>query len=174
MSDQFVGEIRIFACNFAPEGWAMCNGQLTSIEQNTALFSLLGIQFGGNGTTTFGLPNLQGNFAMNAGYGAGLTQRVVGETGGEANVELLIAQTPQHNHAVQCSSFAGVIGPGGAVFGSPGRGRSPAYASPSEPFASMSTSAVGSAGSNGSHNNLPPYQVLNFCIALQGIFPPRS
>jgi len=173
MSDQYVGEIRIFGCNFAPYQWAQCNGQLLSIAQNTALFSLLGTNFGGNGTTTFGLPNLQGCFPMHWGNGSGLTPRIIGETGGEATVTLLSTQIPSHNHGVNCTPTDGTQSPGGAVFGGGGRGKQPAYAAGPASVA-MSSSAVSAVGGGLPHDNMPPYQVQNFCIALSGIFPPRS
>ena len=173
MSDQFVGEIRVFGCNFAPFGWAQCDGQILPIAQNTALFSLLGTQFGGNGTSNFALPNLQGCFPLNQGNGAGLTPRVVGETGGEAAVTLIASQMPVHTHNVNSAATSNSASPANAVFGGAGRGKPPAYA-PGPVAVSMSPTAVGTAGSGLPHNNLPPYQVQNFCIALQGIFPPRS
>jgi microcystin-dependent protein len=174
MSDQFIGEIRIVGFNFAPYGWAQCNGQLLSISQNTALFSLLGTQYGGDGRSTFGLPNLQGRAPMHQGQGAGLSPRVMGETGGETAVTLLSSQIPVHNHAVQnaTESNSGVPGPT-AIFGGGGRGKQPAYA-PAGTAAAMSASAVGTTGGSQPHNNMPPYLTLNFVIALQGVFPSRS
>jgi microcystin-dependent protein len=173
VSDQFVAEIRIFPFNFAPVGWAMCNGQLLSISQNTALFALIGTNFGGDGRTTFGLPNLQGSFAVDQGQGAGLSPYDLGETGGSATVTLLSSQMPSHNHLVNCTSTDGTASPSGAVFGGGGRGRQPAYAAGPATLA-MSATAVGQAGGSQPHNNMPPYLTLNFCIALQGIFPARG
>jgi microcystin-dependent protein len=180
VSDQYLGEIRTFPFNFAPQGWALCNGQLLSIAQNTALFSLVGTSFGGNGTTTFGLPNLQGSFAMHWGQGVGLSPYVIGQAGGEANVTLLSTQMPSHNHLVNCTATDGTASPAETVAGQPvaqfgggGRGRQPAYAA-GPATVSMSASAVTQAGGSQPHNNMPPYLTVNFCIALVGIFPPRS
>jgi microcystin-dependent protein len=174
MADQFVGEIRIVPFNFAPNGWALCDGQVLPISQNTALFSLLGTQFGGNGTSNFALPNLQGSAPMNWGDGLGLTPRVIGETGGESAVTLLTSEIPSHTHLPQVatSSNSGTAGPT-VIFGGGGRGKEPAYAPKSTPVL-MSTQAVGMTGNGQPHNNLPPYLTLNFVIALTGIFPPRS
>jgi microcystin-dependent protein len=173
VADQFVAEIRIFPFNFAPRGWAQCNGALMAIAQNTALFSLIGTFYGGDGKSTFGLPNLQGSFAMHQGEGAGLTPREIGETGGEAAVTLLGTQIPGHTHAVNCASSGGTSSPLSAEFGGGGRGRQPAYAA-GPAAVSMNPNAVAAAGGSQPHNNLPPYVVLNYCIALQGIFPARS
>ncbi|MGB6687509.1 MAG: tail fiber protein, partial [Terracidiphilus sp.] len=127
MSDQYVGEIRIVGFNFAPVGWAQCNGQLLPISQNAALFSLLGTQFGGNGSSTFGLPNLQGCAPVDQGQGTGLTPRTMGETGGETTVTLLTTQIPSHTHVAQngAGSDAGAPGPT-TIFGGGGRGKDPA------------------------------------------------
>ena len=174
MADQFVGEIRIVPLNFAPTGWALCDGQTLPISQNTALFSLLGTQFGGNGTSTFALPNLQGSAPMNQGNGAGLTPRVMGETGGETAVTLLTSEIPAHTHTigVASASTSGTPGPT-VVFGGGGRGKEPAYAPASAPV-TMSPQAIGLTGGSQPHNNMPPYLTLNFVIALVGIFPARS
>jgi microcystin-dependent protein len=175
MSDPYVGEIRLVAFNFAPYGWAQCNGQLLSISQNTALFSLLGTQFGGNGTSNFALPNLQGVAPMGQGNGTGLTPRVMGETGGEPNVTLLQTQMPSHTHSAQAGAASNADAPGPTtIFGDGGRGKPEAYAAASGSPATMSAAAVGTAGGNQPHNNLPPYLVSNFVIAMVGIFPPRS
>ena len=174
MSDQFLGEIRVFPYIFAPLGWAMCQGQLMSIAQNTALFSLLGTQFGGDGRTTFGLPNLQGSFPVDAGYGTGLTGREIGDTGGEATVTLTTAQMPVHSHAVSAATTGGTAGPSGAYFGSvAGRGKPPAYAVGPATMA-LNPHAISLTGGSLPHDNLPPYVVFTFCIALQGIFPSRQ
>src|SRR5271170_2324746 len=176
MADQFLGEIRVVGFNFAPVGWALCNGQILPISQNTALFSLLGTSFGGNGTSNFALPNLQGCAPMHFGNGAGLSPRDVGETAGETTVTLLASQIPSHTHAAQnaAASTAGTPGPT-VVFGGGGRGKEPAYAPASTAnTVKMSVRAVGTAGNNQPHNNMPPYLTVNFIIALQGVFPPRS
>jgi microcystin-dependent protein len=176
MADQFVGEIRIVPFNFAPFGWALCDGQLLAISQNTALFSLLGTYYGGNGTSNFALPNLQGSAPMNQGNGLGLTPRVLGEVGGETAVTLLLSQMPAHTHTAKNAAVSNAGTPGPTVtFGGGGRGKAPAYAPASTQNAvQLMQRAVGLTGGNQPHNNMPPYLTLNFVIALQGIFPPRS
>jgi len=173
MSNPFVGEIRIFPFNFAPLGWAMCNGQILPISQNTALFSLLGTTFGGNGTSTFALPNLQGVSAMSWGQGPGLSLRDLGEGGGEQAVTLLASEMPQHTHVLQAGGSGNAVSPESAVFATTPRGKPPAYASPGSSV-NMSASALSVVGGSQPHNNLPPYLVVNFCIALQGVFPSRG
>jgi len=173
MSDPFVAEIRMFAGNFAPTGWALCNGQLMPLSQNTALFSLLGTMYGGNGKSNFALPDLQGRSPMHQGAGPGLTARVVGEAGGEANVTLLTSEIPAHTHLAGCDTGAASIGtPTGQMWASGGRGRPPAYGT--TPNTAMSPQALATAGSSVPHNNRQPFLGLTFIIALQGIFPPRS
>ena len=166
--------IRIFPFNFAPRGWALCDGQLMSISQNTALFSLLGTTYGGDGRTTFGLPNLQGRAAMHPGQGPGLTSHDLGEAAGSETVTLTGAQMAVHPHTLQSQVAPGDSPvPTGAV---PARavGATP-YASPAgAPLGPMAPGSWGSAGGDQPHNNMQPYLTLNFCIALQGIFPPRS
>jgi microcystin-dependent protein len=178
MSDQFLGEIRVFGCTFAPYEWAQCNGQILPISQYTALFSLLGTYYGGNGTSTFALPNLQGCLQMNQGQGPGLTDRVIGETGGEPSVTVLQTQLPSHSHPAACAAGSQTSSPSGAVFGGvAGRGKSPVYApvsALSSAAVNLSSSAVAAAGGSQPHNNLQPYLVLNFCIALSGIYPARG
>jgi microcystin-dependent protein len=172
MSDQFLGEVRMFAGNFAPQGWAMCQGQLLSISQNAALFSLLGTNFGGNGTSTFGLPNFQGTAPMHQGNGAGLTSRVVGEVGGEKTVTLLTTQLPSHTHNFQTVQANGSsLSPGGNLIGG-SRALTP-FASPA-PTQLMSASSCGPTGGNLPHNNLQPYLTVSFIIAMVGIYPTRS
>jgi microcystin-dependent protein len=174
MSSPFVAEIRIFGFNFAPTGWAACSGQLLPISQNTALFSLLGTTYGGNGTTTFALPNFQGNAPMQFGQGPGLSDRFLGETGGETSVTLLQSEMPIHSHPVGADSGAGGnADPTNGMWAATGRGRPLPYSSNS-PNSSMSFQAFGMAGGGLPHNNMPPYLTLNFCIALQGIYPARS
>jgi microcystin-dependent protein len=176
MSDQFVAEIRIFAGNFAPTGWALCNGQLLSISQNTALFSLLGTTYGGDGMSTFGLPNLQGSAPMQAGQGPGLSLRDLGEAGGEQTVTLISTEMPAHSHTAQCvSSNTSVSGtPTNAVSCAMQRGFGSAYAPSSANDVPMNPLATSISGGNLPHNNMPPYLALTFIIALQGIFPARS
>jgi microcystin-dependent protein len=174
MSDQCVGEIRCVGFNFAPTGWAQCDGQIMPINQNTALFSLLGTNFGGNGTSNFALPNLQGCVPMDAGSGAGLTPRNVGDTGGSATVTLLTSELPAHNHAAMAESGAGSTptAPGNffAKTGSPVTAEYHAGV----PNTLMDPNALATIGGGQPHNNLMPYLVMNFVIALQGIFPARA
>jgi microcystin-dependent protein len=174
--DPFVAEIRIYPFNFAPKGWAFCDGQLIPISQNTALFSLLGTTYGGDGKSTFALPDMQGNAPMHAGQGPGLSLRDLGETGGEQSVTLLQTEMPAHSHGVQgVASPASLATPAGNAWASSPRGRPTAY-TPSVPANNVQMSAFGTSVSGGSlpHNNMMPYLGLNFCIALQGVFPPRS
>ena len=175
MASPFVAEIRIFAGNFAPKGWAFCNGQLLPISQNTALFSLLGTTYGGDGRSNFGLPNLQGSVPLQAGQGPGLSLRDLGETGGETAVTLLTTELPAHSHSLSASSAAGDAGTPAANALAEAKKQKfgvNAYAS------GAGTSPLGPTlnpnGGNQAHNNMPPYLVLTFIIALQGVFPPRS
>jgi microcystin-dependent protein len=177
MANPFVAEIRIFPFNFAPTGWAMCNGQLMPISQNTALFSLLGTTYGGNGTSNFALPNLQGSAPMHPGQGPGLSLYDLGEAGGTDTVTLLQSEMPAHLHTAGCDSGAGSqSSPAGGMWAAASGGRTPPpnYSNVAPPNAPMSGSSLGPAGGNEPHNNLQPYLTLNFCIALQGVFPPRS
>jgi microcystin-dependent protein len=176
VSTPYVAEIRIFPFNYAPAGWALCNGQLMAISQNTALFSLIGTYFGGDGKTTFALPNLAGSVAIDQGAGAGLTPRFVGESGGEASVTLLSSEVPQHTHGLQASPHqADLNAPGPtAALGRSDPGFSyttPANVGTAQPLA---PAALAVSGGNVPHNNLMPYLTLNYCIALQGVYPPRS
>jgi microcystin-dependent protein len=162
--------------NFAPYGWALCNGQILPISQNTALFSLLGTYYGGNGTSNFALPNLQGSAPMDQGNGAGLTPRTVGEMGGESAVTLLVQQLPQHAHVGASGAASNASAPGpSTIFGGGARGKQAAYApaAGNSPVL-MNPLAVSSTGSSQPHNNLPPYLTVNFVIALTGIYPTRS
>jgi microcystin-dependent protein len=174
MSSPFLAEIRIFAGNFAPFGWALCNGQLLPISQNTALFSLLGTTFGGDGRSTFALPNLQGSAPIHAGQGAGLTLRVLGESAGQSAVTLLQSEIPAHSHTVQAGALGGQSVPTNNTWASGLRGRPPAYA-PSVPATNVQMSGLGTSitGSSVPHNNMPPFLGLTFIIAMQGIFPPH-
>jgi microcystin-dependent protein len=175
MSDQFVAEIRVFACNFAPVGWALCNGQLMPISQNTALFSLLGTYYGGDGKSTFALPDLQASAPMFWGQGPGLTDRVLGETSGVPYVSLLESEMPVHAHTLMAAPDPGDLpapGPSNSLARSqPFIYKQPAGAAPAQP---LSPSAVGVAGGSQPHNNMMPFLTINFCIALQGIYPPRG
>jgi microcystin-dependent protein len=174
MSDPFVAEIRIFPFNFAPTGWAFCSGQLMPISQNTALFSLLGTMYGGDGKSTFALPNLQGSAPTNQGQGSGLSQYFVGQSGGEETVTLLQTEMPIHAHQASGASGSGPTSPANNTWGA-GAGRTPppTYVDGS-PNVTMSPITVAIAGGDLPHNNMQPYLTLNFCIALQGIYPPRS
>jgi microcystin-dependent protein len=176
MADPFVAEIRIFAGNFPPNGWALCNGQIMSISQNTALFSLLGTTYGGNGTSTFALPNLQGQTPLQQGQGPGLTPRNLGEVSGEPTVTLLSNEIPAHNHFFEAGSggkSGDVKTPTGNALSS-GPQTDITYSIVATPNIQMSPLALTPAGGNLPHNNLMPYLTLNFIIALQGVFPPRS
>lgn len=172
MSEPFIGEIRSFGFNFAPVGWSQCNGQLLPIAQNTALFSILGTTYGGDGRTTFGLPNLQGKVSMGTGQGNDLTDRFLGESGGTETEVLLTQQIPPHNHAANAQAGNGDKPAPAGNFWAQDLGGSKEYGDNGP--AQMTAGAVGVTGGGQPHDNLQPYQVLNYCIALQGIFPPRS
>jgi microcystin-dependent protein len=173
MSDPYIGEIRMFAGNFAPSGWALCSGQLIPISQNTALFSILGTTYGGNGTTTFALPDLQGRAPMHWGQGPGLTPRDLGESSGEVNVSITSSQMAAHNHTANAVNTTGDNpSPQGEIWATSAN-RDRTYSS-SPANTTMNSSALGAAGGNQPHNNLQPYTTVNFIIALQGIFPPRG
>jgi len=175
VSNPFVAEIRIFPFNFAPTGWALCNGQLMAISQNTALFSLLGTTYGGDGKSNFALPNLQGNSAMHPGQGAGLSLHDLGETAGETTVTVLAGQIPLHTHTPgKAQAITGSNpDPTGRMLSHPFGGGN-MYATPAGQTANLDQSALTTVGGNLPHNNLQPYLVFNFCIALQGVFPPRG
>jgi microcystin-dependent protein len=173
MADPFVAEIRIFPFNFAPRGWAWCDGQLLPLSQNTALFSLLGTTYGGNGKSNFALPDLQGRAPMHPGQGPGLSLHDLGETGGSETVTLLESEIPSHAHALRASSSpADNPGPAGNSFA-----RVPSGATPyttTATLVSMAPESLAPAGGDQPHNNLQPYLTFYFCIALQGVFPPRG
>jgi microcystin-dependent protein len=177
MADPFVAEIRIFPFNFAPKGWAFCNGQIMPISQNTALFSLLGTTYGGDGKSNFALPNLQGSAPMHPGQGPGLSLHDLGETGGSETVTLLESEIPAHPHTLLASSATteeeGLKNPAGAA---PGKEQTtaPIYGPLSSNVVSLAPEALAPAGGDQPHNNLQPYLTFYFCIALQGVFPPRS
>ncbi len=173
MADPFVAEIRPFGFWFAPTGWAQCNGQLMPISQNTALFALLGTYYGGDGKSTFGLPNLKGSAPMAAGQSGGTSDRSLGETGGSETVTLLQSEMPTHTHTLNASQQAATARqPTGQAFAS-GTGIS-MYNDNAQPTTNLSQNFLGVAGGNLPHNNMQPFVTLNFCIALQGIFPPRG
>lgn len=168
--EPFIGEMIWVPYNFAPVGWAFCDGQLLPIAQNTALFSLLGTTYGGDGKTTFALPNMQGRLMINAGQGPGLSEYVQGETGGEATHTMLQSEMPAHSHGFQASTVTGTVTtPAGTIHASSASGKQ--YGP--NPGASMPAGVLGGAGGNQPHNNMMPYGTLNCIIALQGIYPSR-
>ena len=172
MADPFVAEIRIFPFNFAPKGWAWCNGQLMPLSQNTALFSLLGTTYGGDGKSTFALPDMQGNAPMHPGQGPGLSLHDLGETGGSETVTLLQSEMPAHSHGLIASQSDGndtspannltATGIGVGAFAAPG------------PIVQLNINSTTPAGGSLPHNNMMPYLTLYFNIALQGVYPPRT
>lgn len=171
MSDPFVAEIRMFAGNFAPTGWALCNGQLLPISQNTALFSLLGTFYGGDGKSTFALPNLQDSAPMHHGQGAGLSDRFLGEQSGSPFITLLDSEMPLHNHIANArTSLGNSQTPAGQTWAGSSIVRQ--YVN-TVPNTAMSPLALAVAGGSLPHNNMAPFLVVTFIIALQGIFPPR-
>ncbi len=174
MADPFIAQILMFAGNFAPNGWAMCNGQLLPISQNTALFSLLGTFYGGDGRTTFALPNLQGSGPMHQGQGSGLSDRTVGETGGSDTVTLLQSEIPAHPHTVSGKSGAFPPGNNNPTNTSWGTSNDRPYNPLGGTAVTMSPTALSLAGGSLPHNNLMPYLMVNFIIAMQGVFPPRG
>jgi microcystin-dependent protein len=169
MSDQFVAEIRIFPFNFPPTGWAFCDGQIMPISQNTALFALLGTTYGGDGKSTFALPDLQGSAPMQPGQGQGLSLRDLGEMSGVESITLLQSEIPLHTHVMNTTNEDGnntqpatrYYGRGNAIFAPPAA------------LSTMAVQTIAPAGGGLPHNNMQPYLTLNFCIALQGIFPQR-
>jgi microcystin-dependent protein len=177
MSDQYLGEIRPFGFNFAPYNWAQCNGQMMSITQNAALFSLLGTNFGGNGQTTFGLPNLGGTVPMHWGDGAGLSSYVIGEAAGSPTQTITVAQMPLHSHAVQVAEQHATGESQSAPGPSAWLGTSQAahaYLSNPTPSGQLAGNAIAPSGGSQPHQNMQPFLALNFCIALSGAFPPRG
>lgn len=172
MANPFLAEIRIFAGNFAPTGWALCDGQLMAISQNTALFSLLGTTYGGDGKSTFGLPNLQGSAPMHPGQGPGLSLHDLGETAGEQALTLLGSEMPAHNHTANCNGGTGDQYAPTGFFWATDAGGNNEYA-PSGNGNVMAAGSVAPTGGSQPHNNLQPYLVLTFIIALQGVYPPR-
>ena len=173
MADPFVAEIRIFPFNFAPKGWAFCDGQILPISQNTALFSLLGTTYGGDGKSTFALPDMQGNSPMHPGQGSGLSLHDLGEVGGAETVTLLESEMPLHNHVVQGNFNLGdLFTPSPTVClanSDPGS----AYSTKTANIVQMNPQDITVAGGSLPHNNMMPFLTVNFCIALQGVFPAR-
>jgi len=179
MAEPFLGEIRMFAGNFAPRGWALCNGQILPISQNTALFSLLGTTYGGDGIRTFALPNLQSRLPMHWGQGPGLSQRAIGEIAGTETVTLINSQMPIHNHAAIASNTAGdQLSPSGNVWAEP----ADTQGNTSNAFAALSAGnavtlapqAIGNSGGSQPVPIMPPFLCVTYIIALEGIFPSRN
>ena len=172
--DPFVAEIRIFPFNFAPKGWAFCDGQLLPISQNTALFSLLGTTYGGDGKSTFALPDMQGNVPLQPGQGQGLSLYDLGERAGSETVTLLVSEIPVHNHQVMASAIAGdTNSPSPGVSLARSHNATAYQSATNQNLVLGSFQALTPAGGGLPHNNMMPYLTLNFCIALQGVFPPR-
>ena len=174
MADPFVAEMRIFPFNFAPKGWAWCNGQLLPLSQNTALFSLLGTTYGGDGKSTFALPNMQGNVPMHPGQGPGLSLHDLGEMSGSQTVTLLESEMPVHTHSMnaQNTPTGQVADPTGATFARPASGN--LFTTNLSSPVTMAPQALAIAGGSLPHNNMQPYLTFYFNIALQGVFPPRG
>ena len=172
--DPFVAEIRIFPFNFAPKGWAWCDGQLLPLSQNTALFSLLGTTYGGNGKSNFALPDLQGRAPMHPGQGPGLSLHDLGEIGGSQTVSLLESEIPAHSHTWNASTDDGDLKAPTALRSYARSIGGSAWAPGNSPLAQMAFQALPPAGGDQPHNNMQPFLGMNYCIALNGIFPPRS
>ncbi len=171
MAEPFIGQIVMFAGNFAPRGWALCDGQLLPISQYSALFSILGTTYGGDGRTTFGLPELRGRAPIHAGTGPGLTPRRLGQRAGEESVTLNATQIPSHTHTLNGAGVAAnATNPAGGMLAET---REDSYAG-AQQVAPMASATVAATGGGQAHNNMPPYTVVNYIIALQGIFPSRS
>lgn len=180
MADPFVAEIRIFPFNFAPRGWAFCSGQILPISQNTALFSLLGTTYGGNGQSNFALPNLQGAAPLGFGQGPGLSLYDLGQTGGTTTVTLGATQIPSHTHTASAlptvPNPTPLLSPSGNIWAVAGTRRvnTNLYATAAGTPQAMNAVALAVTGGGQPHNNMPPYLTMNFCIAMQGVFPPRT
>ncbi len=171
MASPYIGEIRMFGGSFAPLGYAFCNGQLLAISQYDALYALLGTTYGGDGQTSFGLPDLRGRVPVHQGSGAGLSSRTIGERAGNESVTLISSQFPAHSHTVIATTNpATTVSPANAIFAA---SPAPAYVAPASQVA-LSPTAIGSAGGSQPHDNMMPYACINFIIALEGFFPPRS
>jgi microcystin-dependent protein len=173
VADPFVAEIRIFPFNFAPTGWAFCDGQIMPLSQNTALFSLLGTTYGGDGKSNFALPNLQGSVPMHPGQGPGLSLHDLGETSGTEFVTLLESEMPVHQHILRAQSVdnADITNPGPGTTFAPSTGGT-LYQNAAD--TQLAPESLPPVGGSQPHNNMQPYLALNFCIALQGVFPPRG
>lgn len=174
MSEPYLGEIRMVGFNYAPRGWALCAGQLMSIAQNTALFSLLGTMYGGDGRVTFGLPDFRGRAPLSFGQGPGLQMYTQGEMSGSETVTLISTEMPMHNHLVATTATPGTVNaPGNSFLAGTARGGVALYA-PTSDGSTLAPQSVGLAGGNQPHNNMQPFTVVNFIIATNGIFPSRN
>jgi microcystin-dependent protein len=174
MANPFLAEIRIFPFNFAPKGWAFCDGQILPLSQNTALFSLLGTTYGGDGKSNFALPNMQGNAPMHPGQGPGLSLHDLGETGGSDTVTLLESEIPSHSHSLMAAAQQATVRLPSPTVGLARSSGTSSYNSTATGLVNLSDNTIAPAGGDQPHNNLMPYLTLNFCIALQGVFPPRT
>jgi microcystin-dependent protein len=179
MAEPFIGQISVFGFNFAPINWATCQGQIMPISQNTALFSLLGVNFGGNGTSTFGLPNLQGTVAIGQGLALGGSSYDLGETGGATNIALNRQESPTHSHSLMATGVVGSLNsPAGAVLARPFVAGNPEGISGqiynSNTLDTAMNAPITPIGSGQTHDNLQPYLALTYCICLRGIFPERA
>jgi microcystin-dependent protein len=179
--DPYIGELRLFGFTFAPVGWALCNGQVLSISHNAALFSILGTQYGGNGTSNFALPNLQGQVPISQGAGPGLTPFDPGSTGGEQTHTLVSSEMPAHSHSLTAKPVAAVnTTPAAGSVTSEGHGGARGSTfnvntyTTNSPGTTLNPAAVGAAGNGAGHDNMQPSLTVNWCIALQGVYPPRS
>jgi microcystin-dependent protein len=170
--EPFIGEVRVFPYHFAPRGWAICNGQLLPIADNTALFSLIGTIYGGDGRTTFGLPNLQGRAALHPGAGPGLTPRSIGSKGGSEQVTLSEARMPRHNHQAVAGDSADTESANNSTWAA--KERTKLYKSGPSNLTAMDQTAISNTGGSEAHNNMPPYLTMGYYIALQGIYPSRD
>jgi microcystin-dependent protein len=172
--DAFIGEIRIFGGNFAPRGWAFCDGSLLRIAQYSTLYSILGAHYGGDGKTTFALPDLRGSTTVGQGAGPGLTPRTVAERGGAASITLLASEMPSHRHALQCGGNSDQQAPGSnTVWSGARRGQGTPYAAASSANTQLAPAVLQLAGGSQAHENMQPYVAMNFIICLDGTYPPR-
>jgi len=170
MSDPFIGEIRPMANNFAPSGWSLCHGQIVPISEFAALFNLIGTTYGGDGQTTFALPDLRGRTPVHAGTGPSLSSYTIGQAAGTESVALSVGQLPSHTHTARGTDAAATIAtPGGNLWAREGSGTTGSFSA--APDANMASEAISSSGGSQNHTNLQPYLVINFIIALEGIFP---
>ncbi len=177
MSDPFVGEIKMFAGNFAPRGWAFCDGQLMAVSQNDALFSLLGTIYGGDGRTTFALPDMRSRIPIHAGSGPGLSPRRLGSRGGQESVTLMQQELPSHNHSFDASTAEATLQvPHNNVVANVAKdsGQSPKYLAAEAPTVALNSQSIGNAGGGQAHFNLQPTLCINYIISLFGIYPSRS